>query len=722
MSTEFNEEKQPINQVQYSAKDFPSYFDSILMRLRDEYGEEYNDFASSSVGVMFVNLMAYALDQLSWYLDRRSSESYLATARQLDSVTRLASQIGYKPKRASAASVDLDLTFPALSADAIMPSGFIFSGAGGIQFQLMTDTMLAAGQSSVTITASEGEGRTQTFTSSGDPSQIFILPGVKDKEYVADQSVRVFVNGLEWEEKDFLTYDRTNHFAVSYTTDPPRVTFGDGSAGNIPDRGAEIRIDYRIIHAEEGNVRSGTVTSSTDSLIVAGEFVNLTSVNNPLPASGGSGPQSITEIKRIAPLAFQAGGSAVTQQDYFALVNSFSDPVYGSVSKGFAAVTRNTSTDEYTRSRLNLIDLNTSQTETSVATAKADIGTAADLVSESLTRQVADSNNLETINIESIIRAGGNIQTLSVDAKNKSGNIISSMERAVEVLRELTDNIDAVGSWASDLRDALIAQGLGGDLLALLEIINNARGTRQRVEDICLSAKSDSESVKQTLSIAITSEVDSILSELAGIKTIILLNRSENTEHIVRLEAIKTEVSSALTTSSTGKLSIETALSEVKTHLDQLFDNSCKANVVTVPILVEGREGFYQAPSRGLMRALQTYLDEVKEVTHLVRVVSGDTALIPAIINLKVRYNSSFVKSEVRAEIEAGIDTLLRRRDFFDSLYVSDIYNVIELVGGIDYINITIDSPADRVNHDGNLIVGELEVVTKGAVTIEEVE
>jgi uncharacterized phage protein gp47/JayE len=159
----------------------------------------------------------------------------------------------------------------------------------------------------------------------------------------------------------------------------------------------------------------------------------------------------------------------------------------------------------------------------------------------------------------------------------------------------------------------------------------------------------------------------------------------------------------------------------LRVHLDGLFDDSCKANVVTVPILVEGRDGFFQAPSNGLMRALQTHLDEVKEVTHQVRVVSGASALVPAQVRLRVEYDPSYVKAEVKAEITAGIDALLRRRDFRKSLYVSDLYSVIELIDGINHVNIDITQPANRLDGDGNLIVGELEVVTKGSVTIEEI-
>lgn len=697
MSTEFQEDKKPLNIVQYSAKDYPTFFDSILARLRDKYGDEYDDFASTSVGVMLVNLMAYSLSQLSWYLDRRSSESYLATARTLDSVTRLASQIGYKPKRASAASVDLDVTFDALVADAIMSRGFSFQGPSGLTYRLMTDVVLSAGDTSATITVSEGEQRTQTFTSSGLASQVFLLPGVLEGEYVADQSVRLFVNGLEWLEQDFITYERTNQFAVSYTTEPPRVVLGDGSAGNIPDQGADIRIDYSVIKAEAGNVRSNTITKAIDQLLVAGDFVALNTVTNPQPASGGSGPQSIAEIKKVAPLAFQAGGSAVTQQDYYAIVNSFSDPVYGSIAKGYAAVTRNTSLDVLTTSLLTGID----------TTAGAN---------RSLAQTTQDSvSNLTLVMSNDEITAGGYLDIMEEDLNTAANSHVQ-----IRVLsQQASDNAVSASGYCQtmfDLADELMTL-VNTNPIDLVEIntkINN-------IKDLAILARTSANNASALARDSIYSEANTATEHVVsaatqrGLTEAILLAFRNN------IQGINQDVNEWEAGTLLNMSAITSNVTSLTSHLDQLFDDSCKANVVTVPILVEGREGFYEAPSLGLTRALQTKLDEVKEVTHLVRVVSGATALVRADIDLAIVYDPSFVKAETRAEITAGIDALLRRRDFSKSLYVSDLYSVVELIDGISHVNITIRGPANRLDAEGNLIVGELEVVTKGSVNIIEV-
>lgn len=119
------------------------------------------------------------------------------------------------------------------------------------------------------------------------------------------------------------------------------------------------------------------------------------------------------------------------------------------------------------------------------------------------------------------------------------------------------------------------------------------------------------------------------------------------------------------------------------------------------------------------MKAVQAYLDGIKEVTHQVMVESGEYWLQGAIVLVKARFWATYVQSEVKANIESGIDAMLKDRDFGSSLYLSDLYNMVEGIAGIEYINIAISGPATHIDSEGNLIVSELEIVTKGSVSVE---
>jgi len=134
MALEYLEDKKKLNQVQYSAMDFPTYFDALLRRIKTQYGTVYTDFSSTSVGMLLTHIMSYGLSQLSWYLDRRTSDLYLETARSLSSITKIARQIGYKVTPATSSSVDLTVTFKSLSADAVLPKGFLFQWPNSLFF------------------------------------------------------------------------------------------------------------------------------------------------------------------------------------------------------------------------------------------------------------------------------------------------------------------------------------------------------------------------------------------------------------------------------------------------------------------------------------------------------------------------------------------------------------------------------------------------------------
>tara|TARA_B100001094_G_C18131623_1_gene772597 strand:- start:1093 stop:1506 length:414 start_codon:yes stop_codon:yes gene_type:complete len=135
----------------------------------------------------------------------------------------------------------------------------------------------------------------------------------------------------------------------------------------------------------------------------------------------------------------------------------------------------------------------------------------------------------------------------------------------------------------------------------------------------------------------------------------------------------------------------------------------------------KGANGFYASPSSGLIKALQAYLDGVKEVTQDVKVIDGGNGLLLASIQVKFRPETRLVESRVQSSVSAAIDSVLKDREFNETLYLSDLYDATEPVRGLTYINIKITGPGGSLDPDGNLVAKEFEVVTKGAVTLTAV-
>src|SRR5579884_441330 len=91
------------------------------------------------------------------------------------------------------------------------------------------------------------------------------------------------------------------------------LRFGFGTQGKQPEPGDRFQVTYRIGGGELGNVRADTITH-----IVTAETA-IICVRNPLAASGGSEPESIEEVRDVAPYAFRTQQCCVAEEDYAAI-------------------------------------------------------------------------------------------------------------------------------------------------------------------------------------------------------------------------------------------------------------------------------------------------------------------------------------------------------------------------------------------------------------------
>jgi hypothetical protein len=96
------------------------------------------------------------------------------------------------------------------------------------------------------------------------------------------------------------------------------LRFGDNVNGKAPDTGTSFVGNYRIGNGTQGNV-------GADSLVfLAAADARLQSCRNPLPATGGTDPETNEQIRRRAPQAFLTltQERAVTMADYEAVAET----------------------------------------------------------------------------------------------------------------------------------------------------------------------------------------------------------------------------------------------------------------------------------------------------------------------------------------------------------------------------------------------------------------
>jgi len=95
--------------VKYLNKDFQSFKDQLIEFAQTYYPNTYNDFSEGSPGMMFMEMVSYVGDVLSFYTDTQLRESFLSLAQEEENLYNMAYAMGYKPKVTTAATTDLDV-------------------------------------------------------------------------------------------------------------------------------------------------------------------------------------------------------------------------------------------------------------------------------------------------------------------------------------------------------------------------------------------------------------------------------------------------------------------------------------------------------------------------------------------------------------------------------------------------------------------------------------
>lgn len=689
-----------INRARFASKDFFTFVDDLLARIQANFVTAFNDFISSDVGLMLIDVVSWASESISFYIDRQAAESYLETARTRRAVNRLARQLGYKMVPAVAASVDLEINLKRVwPFDVVIPIGFQFQGPNDLIFEAVEAVTFPAGEGptspSRTVSCREGVTVIESFRSDGTRNQRFALsPG--SGKYVAQDTVSVTVAAATWLESEFITYDQTDQYEVDFNNEPPLLRFGDGVAGNIPVTGADIVAEYIATTGQGGLVTSGTIEDVVSPLVVMFQTIPLT-ITNPEPSSGGANREELTETKRRVPFFFKARGVAVTQEDYIGLSQAYSDPTAGTVAVAQAFVALGAEDDLTLATLLDNIRVITNALATSVTAETASIEASRATIETA--RDDAESANSD------VGTALGTIATASAAAR------VGVTDSKSEIVT-LEGEAAALSAFVAGLPSAAPSQLDTSERTSINNLITS-------IQTQASAAKGDANTALGELTNVDNAQADASTAQ-GDVAT-------ELTAMVAPLAQIATDVADIdALMSSSFETAIETELQAIYDHVDGFLSTSCQANLVQVPIATKDVDGFLVAPSAALVRSLNSYLNARKEVTQVVEVISGGPFLVAADILGTIGVLEGYVQATVLSQVRAAVDDLLRDRVFGESLRLSDIYTSIAPdplkgtggVVGVKYAVFEIVGPAGKIDPDGNLIILTSEVITKGTVTI----
>lgn len=307
----------------YTARDYSSVREALSARasrsIPEWVGDDPSDFMST-----LIDLWAYTADTLHYYIDRASTEAFLDTATQRESVLALANLYGYTPNYQRSATATLSLTNTGASSVTVPVNTKFISTTG--QYFYNEEALSISGNSTGSLNVRQGTlVSSESLTSSTDSTRTSSdgTVGQRFNIYrtsVDPTTVRVFVaegaGGAtkEWSRVNTLVSYGPDDSVFSVYVDAnqiAQVVFGNGLNGRIPPINAQITASYGYSDGSLGNVGSNTITRLATS-----SLPTITAITNVSPAAGGSDFEGIDSIKRAIPGALRTKSGATTLSDF----------------------------------------------------------------------------------------------------------------------------------------------------------------------------------------------------------------------------------------------------------------------------------------------------------------------------------------------------------------------------------------------------------------------
>lgn len=711
----------------------------VLARL----AARYPDVRINQVMEAIIDVATYGVPAVGFHVDRGATEACFATATLADSVSRLARALyGYKASGAGAAAVDCTVAPASAQAFAFtLPAGHAFSGPRGTKWLLADALSWAADETAAKdCTLIQHELFQVSARGTGLAGQEIVLGSSSARKPLQDGSVVVYVNGSPWTEVDALTPDLAvaqTQFEVDALRTPARVRFGDGVAGTIPDAGVPITVEYAVTMAEKGGIVAADVLKA-DKLIVSGHAVSFTTTH--AGSSGGTAPESLEQIRRTAPRHRTTAGRAITSADYTALAEGYVSPQYGSVAA--AAVVDGRYLDPGSASLLEEIRGAIDQQATVIG-AEIDRITAALAVISGLVANAVDTlyynvnagigfNTSVTAKLNSIgvygASASSELTLLSRALTNATTGNNDSMGRAATI-KERCDLIPGQlqliatlvrGSAASaDVKSAVAD--------AIAHALNSAGiiGSNAAVLSNAYAAISNAVAAASGSTAIVQGAVDNTLVVVDEAKAQLVSSSSFLAKALVQNDAIAAQVAvitAAAAAISAKFIDLEPRIVDITNRLGTYLEGALlghEANIVSVSLLCLDSDGYYAAPTNGLIRSIETHLTGRSAPNVLVRAVSGVPNLIHPTIKITFLETPNGVPMRIATEMASLLAARLRQRPAGEGIVLNELYKLVDReVEFVKWFAVLITHPEEMIDASGNLVIAAHQFVTLGVIEI----
>ncbi len=340
--------------VNYTNQDFWSMKSRLIEYIKEQFAESFNDFVESDLAIMLIENWAFIADTLSFKMDQIANEIFIDTVSEVDNAFRLAILVGFKPQPPIAARsmwsgtinnvLETDLVIPVPQIIEISteqgPRTVELFPADSNGDPIFNENIVVSAGTFINTNIIGLEGRTfnQSAPGTGNINQFIEL----NEGPVIWNSVRVEVDGVQWEQVDYFTDSQPRReFRVEYDPDyNAYVMFGNNRAGLIPSMGSVISITYRVGGGPAGNIVTAAVQIQRNFTVPGYNFRVPVTFTNYTRGEYGYIGDGIEDIKRKLPPYLRMQNRVVSGDDYETFADQFSTEFHGQVGKS-KAVLRN---------------------------------------------------------------------------------------------------------------------------------------------------------------------------------------------------------------------------------------------------------------------------------------------------------------------------------------------------------------------------------------------
>lgn len=330
--------------VDFTRYEYQDLVERMTDKLRNESG--WGDGYDSSMGQVLIQLVADTTDHLHYMLERRTTESYLYTARTRSAVVAKASERGYHYKRVFGNRGNLLVTIQSIAASNIIIPAFSRFEFDGISYISTEQVFIPTGSNSVLVPVVQGTLIDQTIQQDDlDSNGNFIIE--TEYDYIDNDAILLTSDNFEllpvWRTTkramSFLN-DTDNFYDIRYGFDGMRIIFGDGRFGRKPLSTIGLKYVKVDKNAEPINTLSNVFSYDFELIDTNGtsyqaDVINISRIDN------GQEPESIDSIRKNATTEHNSSGRAVSNEDtiYWILNSGIANIVDVNVSGETEALT-----------------------------------------------------------------------------------------------------------------------------------------------------------------------------------------------------------------------------------------------------------------------------------------------------------------------------------------------------------------------------------------------